>query len=1077
MDHLSEPFRDPLFLTHALLVEPIVRYDFEDFESFASRMGEPDLLELNLNPAGLARCLQSWLFFGLLAEYLGEDFRQENFVQASISTENPSVRYLSLRNLPSAQIDHCTDSSRLSRWKSRAEKASSIAWAEIHNLEARGLLSVSPAGETALAVLILVKSLQIVSEGPSRDEGTPQQCESSFLRRQMVDKGWCPHQVYSLFNEHDPLVLSYLAGMDPNRRRNLSHENCSERHCVANNVKLDSGYHQRHVTEACSCDSITVDTETVKNIIKQGGIPLVCVSQETCGTIRLDVTTAGDHSRYVAISHVWSDGLGNPTANSLPQCQLENLHRCVSQMPVESDLAKSFLQSSEYLLSGIRLEGPECEAQSRNRYRMPWSRSREASHWFWMDTLCIPVAHSDASDIDVAEVNHVKSLAINQMGLVYAAASQVLVLDAELQSMSVEQPYASSDIEPLARLLSSAWMQRCWTLQEGALGKSIRFQTASGLITPLSPPKYSADQSMLYGLQTLVPWLIHTLINVAIRNLDVERVKRKATTIDRSSPILAHIRYQLQRTTSQAINVLPRGPSSHSAIGQALPQSQLRQFCTIWNSLTKRNTTMAEDVPAIFANLLSIHAYHILASPSHLRMLVVLTSLELLPLTLLFNDGPRPFAAENGRSRWVPSETSQTKMHIPIVEENEGGSEFEGNSLIWTRDRQLQLKQSPGIALIRLEKSKSLKRQDTYVVTINGDGPSNLPRRLVVFCNQPENDKWILEDGEIMMLLLELGEIEDPSNTTKLGCALGVTDYVERNIDKQTTRRAKAVEDVSESLAITEEVKTPREILSVNTRERIDTCNSHLVGRYDCPVRWRAVSIDTVTNQQVVQGHTIKDPWKLRIAAEVKNLPKKSHQRPHPDALTFSIFGITGIFTFVPMVMVYWVCIGIRIAIEVRLGSVGHSTLRKVSIAAFVVDSNPLFAFLTPPPVLQALFIADRWYAAAATKSDGRPSTHSFLTNLQAIYIALSLACNVWTICLVIRLSNRYIKRLVRRLWLDSFRPVWKDDQGSAWRFVLKLAERWKILGSPIQMTDSEPEGNKALVDFLLSKKKSINNL
>lgn len=35
---------------------------------------------------------------------------------------------------------------------------------------------------------------------------------------------------------------------------------------------------------------------------------------------------------FVAISHVWADGLGNPSANKLPQCQLSRLQGLVDNM-------------------------------------------------------------------------------------------------------------------------------------------------------------------------------------------------------------------------------------------------------------------------------------------------------------------------------------------------------------------------------------------------------------------------------------------------------------------------------------------------------------------------------------------------------------------------------------------------------------------------------------------------------------------------------------------------------------------------------------------------------------------------
>jgi len=57
---------------------------------------------------------------------------------------------------------------------------------------------------------------------------------------------------------------------------------------------------------------------------------------------------------YVAISHVWSDGLGNAIANTLPWCQLQRIQGLVDALYQDT---------------------------AGNQHPVP----------FWMDTLCVPV--------------------------------------------------------------------------------------------------------------------------------------------------------------------------------------------------------------------------------------------------------------------------------------------------------------------------------------------------------------------------------------------------------------------------------------------------------------------------------------------------------------------------------------------------------------------------------------------------------------------------------------------------------------------------------------------------------------
>jgi hypothetical protein len=67
--------------------------------------------------------------------------------------------------------------------------------------------------------------------------------------------------------------------------------------------------------------------------LKAGQIPLITYAAESGGeTKRMSLFRYQPGLKYVAISHVWSDKLGNPLRNGLPRCQLQRLQRLVDAL-------------------------------------------------------------------------------------------------------------------------------------------------------------------------------------------------------------------------------------------------------------------------------------------------------------------------------------------------------------------------------------------------------------------------------------------------------------------------------------------------------------------------------------------------------------------------------------------------------------------------------------------------------------------------------------------------------------------------------------------------------------------------
>lgn len=91
-----------------------------------------------------------------------------------------------------------------------------------------------------------------------------------------------------------------------------------------------------------------------------------------------------------------------------------------------------------------------------------------------MDTFCIPVGDTFSGARDKA---------INLMAEIYGGARAVLVLDPELQRISVTKMEAE---QVVAHHLCSPWMSRCWTPQEASLSSSWHVDFKDGVVNMIN---------------------------------------------------------------------------------------------------------------------------------------------------------------------------------------------------------------------------------------------------------------------------------------------------------------------------------------------------------------------------------------------------------------------------------------------------------------------------------------------------------------------------------------------------------------------------------------------------------------
>ena len=253
------------------------------------------------------------------------------------------------------------------------------------------------------------------------------------------------------------------------------HRRCNNDRCLAYQNDLTT-YQTKHVT-GCNCEQLSIDTKRLNEIVEDGSLPLLRIQEgHTLDELSLELVCSQPTSRYIALSHVWADGLGNPYKNALPRCQLEFLRRKIKDYYEDAD-PETF--------GGILL---------------------------WCDVLCCPVEPGKAKD-----------MVLKQMKTIYQEATRVLVLDASIRM------YDFKTIDPdeaCIRIINSGWTRRLWTLQEGALAANnsrLAFLFRDGAINlSYLRAKISPTSKMSICRRGLAENVLYQIISFASVSYEVE---------------------------------------------------------------------------------------------------------------------------------------------------------------------------------------------------------------------------------------------------------------------------------------------------------------------------------------------------------------------------------------------------------------------------------------------------------------------------------------------------------------------------------------------------------------------------
>jgi hypothetical protein len=606
----------------------------------------------------IASFAQSFLFFGLLSDVLRRTIEPSLLTDTSRADINgyPTISMQKLKYLVmSAQIDDDAGE-RIGRLLDQASHHLII-------LDRIGSPTGYPLPQVLVSIGVLIHTLGALmlseynppsplSYGDNKETMT---VSAKWFLVDMIRRGWCSsqtHQVLCLFPYGSAYYLSLILR---HSRKVNEHKDCKPDGCTA--YKIEEGeYHPAHTSDCADqsiCKTLTIPAEASK-LILQGKIPLVYIDRSKEGnSISIKVKELEPKDRYIAISHVWSDGRGNENENGLPQCQICRLSEYVSGAPRTPPLE----EFSSALFGG----------------------DFTPMKLFWMDTLCIP------------QDKALKALAINSIPAVYAGAVQVLVLDVEIEQVRLE---GSQWPEVAGKLVLSAWSGRSWTLEEAGFSRDCYAKVADGYFRPLAS---TTPSNKLYGL--------------ARRHIQdlLKPGQDRSLSRDFDSAMMEMVSEPMSKALGE---MFTRG-SQRSGVG---PEDddiqeicQMRLFST-WNGLTTRQTTVEADELTIFIHLLELNPFEVMDAPSArpqnhrklgndlearlpvsgaagkeaegqrpvdgasppraeqdraaLTMKRALMSLDTLPLDLLCQDGPRFRADEDHDYRWLPLCPSKNRIRL-----------------------------------------------------------------------------------------------------------------------------------------------------------------------------------------------------------------------------------------------------------------------------------------------------------------------------------------------------------------------------------------------------------------------------
>ncbi|KAK6528169.1 hypothetical protein TWF281_009420 [Arthrobotrys megalospora] len=410
-----------------------------------------------------------------------------------------------------------------------------------------------------------------------------------------------------------PTFICYLLSLPETNRYHGQHANCTPTGCVGNNID-EATYVTRHVDEDCKCEHDGPNIEDVKTCLRDGHIPSLSISVvdgeyngmkvkpqkvEQTSIWRFHQAKSGIAKSldYVALSHVWSDGLGNPFANTLPRCQLRRLAYYVNYTMkdgrargVKGGFEKAFSKKHAFA----------------KRNGTVWEQDGDFECAIWVDTMCVPLE------------KEYRKLAIKTMNQVYRQARYVMVLDA-----SIARHNFTTDEELMGRIVLSTWMRRVWTLQEAVIGME--------KLTICTRDRVVDHTDAVERLRVMVNEGSRSLINGALESVAI---------FGDDGFMGLNGAVAIMDFNSKGFKISELG-QSHSE--RKLEQEQFVLFMeNLWTLVSRRATTKEEDRVLVACNIMNLDVGMVLKGDGHTgRLIGLLSQLDEVAAGVIFKTRER----------------------------------------------------------------------------------------------------------------------------------------------------------------------------------------------------------------------------------------------------------------------------------------------------------------------------------------------------------------------------------------------------------------------------------------------------
>jgi hypothetical protein len=475
--------------------------------------------------------------------------------------------------------------------------------------------SMSPSHLLILSLAVLGETMEAARKICYENRDKISFRTPAFLSCLLEVTGWCTVDVKRVTELTGPSVTYYLTTIDRRSARESHKGCCPNTGCLAFQITANT-YKGKHTTAECTCEYVSLqgDLDFIKGCIEEGTVPLIFLKSEEqapeleIGLIGWGGERCSDEFPFVAISHIWADGIGNTEENAIPTCQLRRLQKAVNELyPAEDRLKPS----------------------------VP----------FWIDTLMVPLEPE------------AKAKAIAGMEHVYRSANKVLVFDASLESIK-------SDGDPqelMMRIYLCPWMSRLWTLQEAFLAKDLYFQLADDSLI-IETLTFDFRQKLL--MEDLLTFqAVHDRVvaddqadeytyDKAIHSLLKERLSTYVNEDGRITEQDDELDLHLVRTFAIHLLMFLRLKAWREDKEEGKIEIGRHDFTQMAFPMHYRQSSKAEDEPLCLGLLAGIPASFLLTIPPDCRMEQLFGQFKTVPSEIIFSTKER---IHKPARKWIPT--------------------------------------------------------------------------------------------------------------------------------------------------------------------------------------------------------------------------------------------------------------------------------------------------------------------------------------------------------------------------------------------------------------------------------------